>query len=589
MTAVATSLAELREQLAQALLADPARGAKRERGLVTFLCPVHEESTASAFLGEYAWGCKGCSAGGKLLDLSDALGLGLTLASSGRGYTLEDYAREKGLPLDALERWGLTTEESRGSQVVMVPYYDAAGAPMRRRMRTVKRQGKADKYWEGQGGSIPGAYGLWMVAKKAGVVVLVEGESDSHALWSVGLLGVGLPGAETWRHCREGLLPLLAGRDVYVWQEPGPAGAQMVRDIAADLPQAKVLDAEELGAKDPCALRQQDPGAFRQRMLNAMADARRIGTPKPPIVFDALLGPMLDRIGSEKQGELDVVPTCFPAWDLCCQDEGGEVGLAYGWHVVIGGSTNSRKSLVALNLVGAAVHAGHRAAWVSLEMAQPQNATRALGVIAGEPVREMQHGPRFRPETWARATEHVEMIYAERGGLLYTNREYISSLEDIKSSVLYLWEYLGCRMAVIDYLQLAWVRHARDMQDQIIEVSHTVRGLAHQHKLLTIGISQITREASNAATTPRPTNLIGGSAVENDCDQVLMQDHTRERKVMGTVLLGGEPVETDTFCRESVSVMGKNRHGPKNIEIPTYFDASTLRIIQRKVPGGQEW
>lgn len=590
MTETATDLAELREILAQHLRSDPARRAKDVRGLLEFCCPVHDDSTPSAHLGDYAWGCKGCSAGGNLMDLASTLGVDVKLTGTPRGYTLEDYAAEKSFALDNLQRWGLTTEESRGAPVLMIPYYASDGTLMRRRMRVSKRKGHADKFWEGQGGSIPGAYGLWIVAKTdvTHPVVIVEGESDCHALWSHSVPAVGLPGAETWRHCREALLPLLAGRTVYVWEEPDAAGAAMLRDVAADIPDARVLRLD--GVKDPCKLRQNDPAQFRETMRRLMRDALPIGTPKPPIVFDALDRATLERMAEEKSRICDAVPSGFALWDQCCGDEGGEIGPAHGWHVVIGGATNTRKSLFALNVFSAAVHCGERAAWLSLEMSQIQNVTRALGVMTGLPVREMQHGQHFRPETWAAAADYMEELQADTGGLAHFNREYISTLEDVERSVLYLYEYLGVRTFVVDYMQLAYVKNAKDQIDRVTETSKMLFGLSHRHRLRTFGLSQITREASNLMATPRPSNCIGGSAIENDADQVVMMDHSRDRRSSCSgLMVDGVQGRMPVFSREGVAVLSKNRHGPKPIDIPVFFDANNLRITQRDTLEGQEW
>jgi hypothetical protein len=58
------------------------------------------------------------------------------------------------------------------------------------------------------------------------------------ACWHKGILAVGVPGATAWK--RE-WTPVLAGRRLYLWQEPGPAGVEFVQRITADLPDAKII------------------------------------------------------------------------------------------------------------------------------------------------------------------------------------------------------------------------------------------------------------------------------------------------------------------------------------------------------------
>ena len=62
-------------------------------------------------------------------------------------------------------------------------------------------------------------YGLWRLAeiKKAGWVLLVEGETDCWTCWPHGISVLGLPGKDTWKPA---WAKLLKGLTVYLWQEP---------------------------------------------------------------------------------------------------------------------------------------------------------------------------------------------------------------------------------------------------------------------------------------------------------------------------------------------------------------------------------
>lgn len=897
-------LPALRTLLVEHLLADPERKAKRERGLVTFRCPLpaHDDDTPSAMLGDYGWKCFcGRQGNGRLVELAAALGLDVRLGTA-RGYTVDDYAVEKGLPVHKLEEWGLTTEPGKfGSPVVYVPYYGPDGALLRRRLRLPKRQGKKNQYWEGEGGSIPGLYGLWMLPRVApdAPVLLVEGEcltgdaevltpggwvrldaydgqdvaqwdtdgsldfvrpmryvrksysgpmhrfannqrffaqvtpnhkmvsldgkghcrwtlakdgpdssahriprvgllngrgtgrsweeiqlalaisadagiheredgcayvhfnmgkerklsrlrgllrhfgishtdnpakkpgmryisfrlpahlawmgkrllpwewvalatlaerraileelvewdgnrvpnrnqieygtihrenaewvqalahtagfvstimersnalgrwfkvsalygksttswqslprtgeqvpyegevfcvtvptgmflvrqngcvsvtgnSDCHACWTAGILALGLPGADTWGHCRWAM-ELLRGRQVYVWMEPDEGGAVMHRAIAADLKDAKVIRAEDAGAKDPCALRQKDPNAFKKAMLALMEQAERIGTPKPPFVFDVVTPELLARIGAEKTEPLDVVPTPFPLWSDACRGKGGRQGHARGWHVIVGGKQGGMKSILKDNYTASALLGGERVCMVSLEMDQAENITRLLSIVSGVHPTELEHGEKYNLESWERASRVLHQIREDRGGELFINREEISCLDDIAESMLYYHEYHGCRTFLIDYLQLAWVRHAKNREDQITEVSHRVRALTKAHRWTTLSLSQITREAAKLKETPIPSNLFGGSALESDAVQVCFMDHSRVRKAQETVSLHGKRVPYETGSIDTVFHIAKNRVGPSLVDVPVRMNTATLRIEQREVREGEKW
>lgn len=599
MTQVAGSLPELREILAQAILSDRSRKpkqAQRQSGpVIEFRCPRpdHDDGTASAWLGEHAWGCSGCGHAGNLMDLVGTLGLDVSLGGAGRGYTLEDYAAEKGFSLPDLERWGLVTAASpRGSDALMIPYFGVDGAVLRRRMRVRSVPGKPNKFWEpmpgGASGSIPGLYGLWFLRHErteGQAVLLVEGESDCHACWTAGVLALGVPGADTWK---TEWAQHLRGRPVYVWQEPDQGGATLVRAIAADFPDARLVSVE--GVKDPCALRQNNPELFKQRLLVAMEAAQRIGTPKPPIVFDALGAGVFRRMAEDREAPLDVVPTPFPTWNRCCHGRGGRRGVAKGWYVVVGGKQGSMKSLVLQNIAVSALYAGEKVAIISMEMDQDENAVRILPIVSGCPVRELEHGEGFRRDTWDLACRTYERVVDDYGGAIYINREPLGEAADVVGSIEHYHEYHGCTTFLIDYLQLAWVKDAGDrIAEQMTQLSQMVRRVTHRLKLATFAASQLTQEAAKVMQTPVAQNLLGGGQIAADASQVLLLDHSRIRRVRSQVEVGGRPVASGIGVIDTVLMIGKQRHGPSLVDIPVQMDPHTLRIEERQLRDGQEW
>jgi len=56
----------------------------------------------------------------------------------------------------------------------------------------------------------------------------------------------------------------------------------------------------------------------------------------------------------ELKQPVDAIATPLPMWNQQCRDEGGGVGLALGWHVIVAGSTGHGKSIMALNMAAEA-------------------------------------------------------------------------------------------------------------------------------------------------------------------------------------------------------------------------------------------
>ena len=76
--------------------------------------------------------------------------------------------------------------------------------------------------------------------------------------------------------------------------------------------------------------------------------------------FSGLTGMVLRHINKVKLDPVDAVPTPLPGWNNHCRDEGGGVGIARGWHVVVAGNTGLGKSLLSLNLAAGAIKHGHK-------------------------------------------------------------------------------------------------------------------------------------------------------------------------------------------------------------------------------------
>lgn len=191
------------------------------------------------------------------------------------GCTLEEYAEAKELPLDFLRSLGLSDITHTGRPVLRIPYRTTTGeeGPTRYRVALYKGAGGDNRFlWKS--GSKPTLYGLERLdaIKQAGYVILVEGESDCHALWYHSIPALGVPGAGNWREDRDA--QHLAGiENIYVVVEPDKggevvkkwAGKSIIRD------RVKLLDLGVL--KDPSELHRANPARFVERLQDAMNEA----------------------------------------------------------------------------------------------------------------------------------------------------------------------------------------------------------------------------------------------------------------------------------------------------------------------------
>lgn len=265
----------------------------------------------------------------------------------------------------------------------------------------------------------------------------------------------------------------------------------------------------------------------------------------------------------------DVAPTMLPTWNRSCRDEGGGMGLARGWHVILAGNTGSGKSVAALNAAAAAMRSGMNVGFVSLEMSITQLETRFYSILTGDPIRTLERGKSFDAKRAKATTDRVHQISKDAGGWFIANQDLGDPMREIGEVVgeMDRWhEEYQCRMFVVDYLQLVGSGDSREVAESVMQVSRAMMGYAKSRAVITIGLSQFNRgTSSDYDHSPSPQGLYGSSGLENDAHQVVMLDHSRYRATDNEVL--------------TWAIVGKNRHG-MTPSIPVRLDKTNLRLTE---------
>lgn len=223
----------------------------------TLHCPAHSDKSPSLSLTVAENGkillkdfgnCEQSAVIGKLRDMGLWHGDNASAPhpAFASGLTLQQYADAKKLPVEFLHSIRVSEQKRHGTPVLRVSYLDENGGEIAVRYR-LALQGGSRFIW--RKGDKPALYGLWrlIAIRRAGWVILVEGESDCHTLWHYNLPALGVPGNQNWRSEWRKHLDALT---VYVWQEPG--AADFAKRIGRDAPALRLIPAPE-GIKDPSA------------------------------------------------------------------------------------------------------------------------------------------------------------------------------------------------------------------------------------------------------------------------------------------------------------------------------------------------
>jgi hypothetical protein len=202
--------------------------------------------------------------------------------------TLVDLASDKLLHWKYLLRLGITEQRAGCLQI---PYHLPDGTPApRHRLRTALVAKEGSHWSKGSGEIVP--YGLERLeeARKAGYLVIVEGESDCWTLWYHHFPALGLPGVEMVRTLKEAYL---AGIDtLYIVREPDAAGARFVQ-LLQQLLQAwkwpgKAYVVSLGDAKDPNELHKKNWKDFKAAFQQALNGAQPlVGALSQPATYSS--------------------------------------------------------------------------------------------------------------------------------------------------------------------------------------------------------------------------------------------------------------------------------------------------------------
>ena len=194
--------------------------------------------------------------------------------------SLAEYAQSKRLPLETLQKLGLTDRPASGYNPahVGIPYYDADGRTVAIKQRfhpaNTQRFG-----WEKGGRVIP--YGVWIdMNKTAKALILVEGESDAQSLWLHGMPALGIPGATNYQAAWTA--EYIGDRDVYLHVEPDSGGAKFREKTLAALRESgykgtvRSFSCHDIdpACKDPSDLHVKHGDQFRELLDPALKAAR---------------------------------------------------------------------------------------------------------------------------------------------------------------------------------------------------------------------------------------------------------------------------------------------------------------------------
>ena len=220
----------------------------------------------------------------------------------------------------------------------------------------------------------------------------------------------------------------------------------------------------------------------------------------------------IERIFNNK-GETTGIPSGFPELD----DKTN--GFQKGDMILIAARPSMGKTTFALNLAEfAALRAGKNVAVFSLEMSKEQLAYKLLCSEANVDMTKLRNGS-LEDKDWENIAKASGPLAASK---IFIDDSAGTSIMDMRSKCRKLKMEHGIDMIVIDYLQLMSGSNPENRQQEVSEISRSIKTLAKEMQCPVIALSQLSRAPEQRADhRPMLSDLRESGSIEQDADIVM--------------------------------------------------------------------
>ncbi|MBI5545418.1 MAG: replicative DNA helicase [Deltaproteobacteria bacterium] len=327
--------------------------------------------------------------------------------------------------------------------------------------------------------------------------------------------------------------------------------------------------------------------ALKRRLIGACAELTDIAT-DPGTELDEMLDEAQRRVFAiaEKHQEGDLKPfnvaldkTLELIEQACASGGQGVTGLSTGFAdldqmltglhpgelLILAARPGCGKTSLALNIAtNAVLRSKVPAAVFSLEMPEDQLAMRLLSSETRIDMKRIRQG-HLSPSHKEKLQHAASQLW--NAPLFIDDSGSLSSF-DLRTKVRRLQSKLSgmdppqkLNLVVIDYLQLMHQRGSESRQQEVQEISRSLKALAKELSLPIIALSQLNRkveERKGTKSKPMLSDLRESGAIEQDADVVMFIHREQEDSEEG----GGGPPPPGGQGLEVELVVAKQRNGP---------------------------
>lgn len=249
-----------------------------------------------------------------------------------------------------------------------------------------------------------------------------------------------------------------------------------------------------------------------ERRILQISESKRRGDFAP---VGVVVEETLDKITKlyENKAGITGLPTGFRDLDRLTS------GLQPSDLILVAARPSMGKTAFTLNIaqnVGVKQH--KTVAFFSLEMSQEQLVQRLLCQIAHIDSQKLRTGQLNSDDEWTKLTDACDKLYQAP---IYIDDTPGISVTEMRSKARRLNAEHGLDLIIVDYLQLMQGRSSESRQQEISEISRSLKALARELKVPLIALSQLSRSVeSRQDKRPMLSDLRESGALEQDADIV---------------------------------------------------------------------
>jgi replicative DNA helicase len=276
---------------------------------------------------------------------------------------------------------------------------------------------------------------------------------------------------------------------------------------------------------------------------------------------------------SEKRELITGVPTGYTKLDAMT------AGFQPGDLIILAARPSMGKTALALNIAQNAARAGASVGVFSLEMSAVQLFFRLLSGEGHLDAHKLRTG-RLDASEWERLTDAFETLTSIK--FFIDDTPGVTPME-LRGKARRLAREHGLDLLIVDYLQLMrYERRTDSRQQEISEISRSLKGIAKELQIPVLALSQLSRAPEQRTGDHRPqlSDLRESGAIEQDADVVMF--------IFRPEVYEKDPqkiIEKDLEGKAEL-IIAKQRNGPIG-HVPLYFVKQFTRFETREdFPGG---